>query len=124
MIRTVNSESDDDRAAREAWAKAVAEARTRAGFRTRKALADAMGVSKATIDRHEQGKAMPRQDTLRRFRVHLPDLRMPFEVSAVGADDRDPNGYAVHLPMDPQRRALVLSELLQRALREAGERES
>lgn len=82
-------------------------------------LAEASGVHKQTIHELESGKRSPRQDTLQALRAVLPDLRLPLEVSQVGgADPRDPNGYAVHLPMDPAARALMLSELLQQALRE------
>lgn len=106
------------------WNERLTEARQVARM-TRRELADTVGVAKGTVDTWEQGARMPLGENLLRLMEVLPDLDSPLSQSPiVGTDPRDPNGYAVHLPMDPARRARALAQLLQTALdeRAAGER--
>lgn len=107
---------------KKAWAAELRAARLRAGYATRKELAEASGIHKGTIDALERGDRSPRQETVVELRRKLPDLRPPLEVTPVVSEDaRDPNGYVIHVPMDPARRAVVLAEALSIALREAQE---
>lgn len=100
------------------WHKRLTSARTRAGL-SRAELAEKVGVSRGSVNEWERGARMPNGATLLAVEELLPDLRVTLEVSPVtGTDPRDPNGYAVHLPMDPARRARVLATLLQQALEE------
>lgn len=100
------------------WAERLRRARLRAGMSSRRELADAAGLSKGTIDEWEQGHRLPRGESWLALQRALPDAPSPFTVTATSTPTGDASGFAVHLPMDPARRAIVLAELLAAALRE------
>lgn len=100
------------------WGEELARARRAANYPRRVDLAKASRVSKGTIDALEQGTRLPRQETLAALRRVLPDLRLPLDISPMPGDERDPNGYVVHLPMDPDARMAMLAELMQRTVAE------
>lgn len=101
----------------EQWHQRLERVRREAGYTSRKALAVELGVAKGTVDEWEQGHRLPQGSNLKRLEEVLPAMRDALQVSVVG-DPRDPNGYVVHLPMDPTARAQMLTELLAATLRE------
>lgn len=102
------------------WAERLTDARLRAGMRSRKELADRMGVNVSTIHAWEQGRRFPKGESWMALKRALPDAPSPLDLSVVrGEDQQDPGGYAVHLPMDPQRRLEVLNELMAMAIEDA-----